>query len=96
MSYLNYNFCNEFFIENGHIFKSLKDPHCLICSFYKRIVYKHSCDKIRFISNTHKFDNFKCTICGIESFFRNGLSFVQFKNNYFYTCNEYLMIKANE
>lgn len=87
--------------ERGHCF--VED----ICNkygfFYDSRISKFNCKDLLKIRLSHKwisiYWNFKCEICNIDG--RKDLELIdnQMVRPYYdelYTCNEYLMIKANE
>lgn len=81
---------------------------CLICGIYKDSNYftKFTCAEFLKLCRTHRWENienpniyfeFYCNVCGIfgyKYFNINEIIISSFIN--YYTCNEYLMIKANE
>lgn len=75
---------------NNHVFGNI--DYCINCGLFLGlfIVSPHprisilSCEQIVAIQKSHQFVGRFCQICGIDSFWQE------------YTCNEWLMIKANE
>lgn len=86
-------------MNNDHDFiDSFLDGELLYCKncfidletlHYSKKLQTISCKKMQSTMKTHSYadSTFKCIVCGINS---AGIK------QYIYTCNEYLMIKANE
>lgn len=70
---------------------------CLNCFYFDYECVKYDCDYLIKINSTHIWKDFSCKICGI-----GGWQLTRHTNNYFlytdrlYSCNEYLMLRANE
>lgn len=91
---------------NGHYFQANQCINCE-CSIYpcQTDLKSFLCQDIINLSNSHKWkltlqdkfyfdDEYECEICGLIGM-TSGRLISPFLNE-FYTCNEWLMIKANE